>query len=257
MSNIKTIPITLKDTIDSLTIIIASVEGNPKAITTGNLFGLQNRLKDRLHTNKLSWHVPSIIVGALGATAISLLLCTGSIHAAERDSLDVNLTSWHADKTYKYNSNNFGLGFTKSINHHWQGKVGFYQNSYNKTSLYAMANLKHDMKNWRWGVQFGFVTGYDKIASKNEMQSKFPAGQKNRPHTSHESDDNEHSIPKHRLDTRSHSHAKNMNAIQFMVLPTVTWKVTKHHALQLGYMPSFSKDTFAFATLQYQYSFDI
>ncbi len=81
------------------------------------------------------------------------------IPIADADSIDVNLISKHIDTKYNFNEENFGLGYTKDFHPHWQGKVGFYKNSYNKDSIYAMINLKHDAKRFAYGIQFGFVSG--------------------------------------------------------------------------------------------------
>lgn len=213
---------------------------------------------DELENKLCTWDWPSIIVGGLIATSVSLLLCND----AQADSIDLNLTSWHGDKTYKYNDinksplSNFGLGYTKDINHHWQGQVGFFKNSYNKNSLYVLTNLKHEMKRWNWGVAFGFVTGYDDIEENNGIASKNSIGHKSSYRRKHHRRNKGKVIPKHVHKDVSHSHAKNLNAIQFMILPNITWKITKKHALSLTYMPSFSKSTFAFAGLKYQYTIE-
>ncbi len=239
--------INLKDTIKKVSKIASDTEDMDTAL---HLLDLETQLSATLKAgDDEGWDYPSIIIGILMGFAIGILVFTGDVHA---DELNVNLTSWHSDTSYNYNNKNYGLGYTKDFDHHWQGKVGFYQNSYNKKSLYAMANLKHDMKNWRWGVQFGFVTGYDDIEL---TKSKIIDGHESTDSTA--SDRREHSRgnTKATYDNQEHSHVKNLNAIQFMILPTATWKITKKHSLTIGYMPSFSKDAFSFASAAYNYTF--
>ncbi len=226
--------INLKDTIEKVSAIASDTEDMDTAL---HLLDLEAQLSAALKAgDDKGWDYRSIIIGMLIGFSIGILAFTGDVHA---DELNVNLTSWHSDTSYNYNNKNYGLGYTKDFDHHWQGKVGFYQNSYDKQSLYAMANLKHDMKNWRWGVQFGFVTGYDKIKPVYTTKKEY------------HDDDEGHKRSKNEVSGK----VENLNALQFIVLPAATWKITKKHSITIGYMPSFSKDTFSFATAAYNYTF--
>ncbi len=165
------------------------------------------------------------------------------IPIADADSIDVNLISKHIDTKYNFNEENFGLGYTKDFHPHWQGKVGFYKNSYNKDSIYAMINLKHDAKRFAYGIQFGFVSGYDKIKPKERT---YTHTHKYRKHYKYKSYKEKHTET---------NKVVNLNALQFMVLPNLTWKITKEHRLQLGVLPSLTKSSISLYTLQYQYSY--
>lgn len=158
---------------------------------------------------------------------IILLLVTSAVEA---DSIDVNLTSFHTDTTYTYNSENYGLGYSKDLNKDWQVLTGFYRNSYNKHSNYLMFKLKHDTRNWVWGVNLGFVTGYDNVAQT----------------VSHEDDDDEYEYREYQANI-------NMNEYQFVVLPTATYKITSRHRIEFGVLPVFSKRIIDVVTLKYQY----
>jgi hypothetical protein len=65
----------------------------------------------------------------------------------------------------KFNSQNGGLGLTYSMTKHFDAKVGFYDNSYYRTSWYAGVNAKYDFNYGKFsispGVMVGGATGYD------------------------------------------------------------------------------------------------
>ncbi len=87
--------------------------------------------------------------------------------------LDVNLASKHIGQSnYCYkgecksiNSSNLGLGLTYPTGSFTDIKVGFYNNSYYKTSVYGGVNFKHEYNigklNVVPGVIVGMVTGYN------------------------------------------------------------------------------------------------
>jgi hypothetical protein len=108
-----------------------------------------------------------------GLGALVAALTCPLAHAAKGDTwLDVNLTSWHSERDYvwerevrRYNARNFGLGATYELTDWFEAKAGFFENSYDKTSLYAVAALDYDLlPSSRWllapGVAGGLVTGY-------------------------------------------------------------------------------------------------
>jgi hypothetical protein len=194
------------------------------------------------------WHPSSILTGAIIATAVLLLIFSQEVCA---DSLDVNLTSIHYDTTYKYNTKNFGIGYTKDLDKHWQVQGGTFKNSYNKDSLYAMINLKHEMNGWNWGIAFGFVSGYDNIEAKEPKQITTSYGKVITKKDEIHDIEHDKSNTKYKYKYAKHSHPKNLNKLQFMVLPNVTWKINKKHRLQFNYIPSFSKA--AFVGVRYQF----
>lgn len=93
--------------------------------------------------------------------------------ASNRWWLDVNLTSRHSRDTYwyqgreqRYNANNFGLGLSYDWTDWCDFKAGWFNNSYHKTSLYAVVHPQYDL--WRsphhllaLGAGVGAVTGYE------------------------------------------------------------------------------------------------
>ena len=72
--------------------------------------------------------------------------------------------TWKGE-TKKFNETNIGLGLAKEVHDNVELKVGFYENSYNKTSKYAAgfvhANMTYGDFKVKPGVVAGVVTGYD------------------------------------------------------------------------------------------------
>lgn len=106
--------------------------------------------------------------------AFALLLTSLDVRAQKGDLwLDMNVTSWHSNETYtwkgntkKYNSDNIGLGLSYEVEDWYEVKVGVYDNSYYKTTVYGGVNVKHDLaasRNWTIapGLTAGVVTGYN------------------------------------------------------------------------------------------------
>lgn len=105
------------------------------------------------------------------AIILVLILCSAQASANEL-YLDINGISIHSNKTYRYqgrthnyNSQNVGLGFTYGLlNSYAEASAGFYDNSYNKDTIYGFIRLKHDLSIGELtispGVNFGLVTGY-------------------------------------------------------------------------------------------------
>jgi|GEM_PF-3418021 len=102
-----------------------------------------------------------------------LLLCfMAPVHALDpyEWTLDVNTASKHQIKTYdrgkKYNENNDGFGFTYGYTDSLDLKVGYFENSYNNTSVYAgfVVNKDfyiHDKFVISPGLGVLFTSGYD------------------------------------------------------------------------------------------------
>ncbi len=171
----------------------------------------------------------------------AMIFLTASIayKSAYADSLDVNLTSLHFDKEYNYNEENFGLGYTKDLNKDFQLKVGNYKNSFNMNSNYLMLRMKADIGNFSYGVNFGGVTGYSKIANYQTQTTSY--------YDKHRVE-NRYVIEKHTTSKEVSNGLKNYNDIQFIVLPTISYTMFKKHTLEIGF--GFG----LFATLQYQYT---
>jgi hypothetical protein len=109
------------------------------------------------------------------ALALALALGFPAAHAEGAGepsalSLDVSLASFHtgARARHSLNQHNPGLGLTYSFSpdSDWSGSLGFYENSYRKTSAYALANwtpwhasLPGDFA-LAAGVTAGLVSGY-------------------------------------------------------------------------------------------------
>lgn len=85
--------------------------------------------------------------------------------------LDINGFSQHSLPYYNYvgerhrfNGNNAGLGITHEVFPNVEAKVGFYNNSYQKESIYAAANFKLSWVakgiSFSPGVLVGLASGY-------------------------------------------------------------------------------------------------
>ncbi len=172
-----------------------------------------------------------------------ILILTMLPFVANADSIDFNLTSLHSSGNY--NQSNFGVGITKEIDHHWGIKTGFFKNSYNKDSMYFMGRLQHKMEGWAFGFNFGIVTGYDNIEEKTYTKSC---------RTSRHGNDFRYGRTKKKCKTVVTTNGfTNQDQVLFIAMPTITWRVNKTHAFEIGIVPSFEKNTTSFATLQYQY----
>jgi hypothetical protein len=91
--------------------------------------------------------------------------------------LDINVTSIHGKDTWEYNGkegayneNNFGLGLGYQVSDFGEWKIGFYENSYNKTSVYAGMRFRTNLllgfiedPTWVFapGLTLGVITGYN------------------------------------------------------------------------------------------------
>jgi hypothetical protein len=108
------------------------------------------------------------LVSALAA-AFAPLVCS----AAKGDFwLDLNVGSKHSEKNYvwqgrrnSFNESNLGLGATYQLKTWCDVKAGWFDNSYDRTSIYALVNPKWELLHHsRWslapGVAAGLVTGY-------------------------------------------------------------------------------------------------
>jgi len=89
-------------------------------------------------------------------------------------TLDLNGASWHSERNYtyqgetsRYNQSNLGLGVTYAAHDNVDVKAGFFENSYDKTTLYAGIVLHQDFKSAdnQWILSPGFAlllaSGYD------------------------------------------------------------------------------------------------
>jgi hypothetical protein len=105
--------------------------------------------------------------------AVACVLLVSSSTAAPGDFwFDVNVASRHSSRDYRwrgqvqrFNQNNLGLGATYEVNCWCDVKGGFFRNSYDKTSVYAVGNAKWTLvtrPNWSLapGVALGLVSGY-------------------------------------------------------------------------------------------------
>ncbi|MCG6938606.1 MAG: hypothetical protein LJE83_10630 [Gammaproteobacteria bacterium] len=84
--------------------------------------------------------------------------------------LNIHITASHAKRTYmdktgnnvEYNQNNFGLGVSLPYNSNIDVRAGFYDNSFNATSVYAGADLYVNPSRFvTVGVNTGVATGYE------------------------------------------------------------------------------------------------
>ena len=111
----------------------------------------------------------------LGILAFGILAVAGPVAApaAQGDLwLDVNVGSRHSEDRYlwrgqvrEYNERNLGLGLGYEWRSWLEAKAGWFENSYEKTSVYAVVNAKWDLAGRsRWlvapGISGGLITGY-------------------------------------------------------------------------------------------------
>jgi len=151
----------------------------------------------------------------------TILLFSGTAVAEKGDvTLVVNLLSWHGDDTYcyenkcgqEYNETNLGLGAKYEFQEGFEVVGGFFDNSYNKTSVYGGMNFKHTIKFMDGileiapGLTAGFVSGYDDTPERSQ-------------------------------------------GLRPMVLPNISATVN-HVQVTLGYIPGIGEDTVSVTTLQ-------
>jgi hypothetical protein len=114
----------------------------------------------------LLWMLPNS-TGLLLASAMVL----AAAPAAAATYLDINLTSVHQRRGWKkqgrlvtFNDRNFGIGLTHEFRRSFEVKAGFYQNSYYRTSGYALANFVYHQHlgpvTLAPGIGIGLVSGY-------------------------------------------------------------------------------------------------
>lgn len=176
---------------------------------------------------------------------VALAAISTCVHA---DSFDINITSIHWNSEYDYNEDNFGLGYTKDVTHHWQAKVGGFRNSFNKDSVYALARLKHNMGDWDFGISMGFVTGYDDIERTTTTTSK-PEH-----HKGHRRSGRKHYYHKPKTTTVSND-LRNAAEFQFIAYPSVSFRLSDKHAFEIGHVPAIGTKTVSTTTIQYQIRF--
>ena len=113
-------------------------------------------------------------VGIL-ATLITISSLISTQANAFNGWMNIHLGSSHAQSQYvekgelqEYNEKNFGIGLALPVTSKLDVLSGFYENSYNKTSVYAGVNY-HSPNNYGLsvGLNSGFVTGYDDTANND------------------------------------------------------------------------------------------
>jgi hypothetical protein len=108
--------------------------------------------------------IHSLIITA--AVLLSLLACD---KALAETYLILHIASHHSEDTYiaddnteqPFNEFNPGIGIAYDINNYVQARAGFYDNSYNRLSVYAAGSLHTDINYLiSIGTQVGVVSGY-------------------------------------------------------------------------------------------------
>jgi len=226
-----------KNVISEIERIASDTEDFDTAIS---LHELASELRNVDYETKDDWDFKSIIIGVLIGIAVIILFN----NKAYADEINIHLTSWHSDKSYNYNKENYGIGYTVDDNKFQQTKFGFYNNSYNKISFYAAVNLKFDLNKFRFGTMVGFVTGYDNIALTKDEVSKLKHLDNNKKHKKH-----------FRPVNQKPASLENMNEYQFIILPNITYKIDKSNSASIGYVPSFNKHSLSILTFSYNYVF--
>ncbi len=103
-------------------------------------------------------------------TIVVTLLFVFSTQAHSLDGwLDIHLASSHANRTYvdqsgndvKYNQSNLGLGLSLPVNANIDARAGFFENSFNKTTVYLGADFHtNSNKYFSAGINTGLASGY-------------------------------------------------------------------------------------------------
>ena len=114
-------------------------------------------------------------------TTVVTMLLVFSTQAYSLDGwLDIHLTSIHSDPTYidqsgndvEYNQNNFGLGLSLPVNSNIEARAGFFENSFNNTSVYVSADFHtNSNKLISAGINTGLASGYKNTPAKTSTLS--------------------------------------------------------------------------------------
>jgi len=71
--------------------------------------------------------------------------------------------SYHHQRNKKHNEDNWGLGVERNLTRDWTAAAGFYDNSYDKRSVYAgMIWAPVHVGHFHFGLSGGIVDGYEK-----------------------------------------------------------------------------------------------
>lgn len=72
--------------------------------------------------------------------------------------------SYHFHRVHKHNEANTGFGYEWKISDTKSDAVGCYDNSYYRTSCYAIRIIRPwQVGTWKLGYMYGLVTGYDHV----------------------------------------------------------------------------------------------
>jgi len=93
--------------------------------------------------------------------AVGILLGGSCTYAVAQDYAVATLASYHFDRTKSYNERNLGLGLERQKGD-WSLGVGFYDNSIDKTTVYALGGWTPlRLFGTRVGLAAGPATGYN------------------------------------------------------------------------------------------------
>ena len=105
---------------------------------------------------------------ALRAALIPLLLIIGATMCSQPapayadDYIVITTTSYHFNREKDYNEKNFGIGAERSYENDWRGHAGVYRNSFDRTTVYALASYTpYRLGKWQVGGAGGLGTGYN------------------------------------------------------------------------------------------------
>jgi len=117
-----------------------------------------------------------------------LISVVADVRVYAKTWLDINVTSWHSRSDYQweqqvheFNHDNFGLGATHELRDWLEVKAGWFENSYEKTSLYGLVALKWELfKNGALsvapGLALGAVSGYQNTPERTGELAPWGAG---------------------------------------------------------------------------------
>ena len=106
---------------------------------------------------------------SIKAIVVTMLLVSSAQAHSLDGWLDIHLASSHAQSTYidqsgndvEYNENNFGLGLSLPVHSNIDARAGFFENSFNNTTVYLGADFHtNSNKLISAGVNTGLASGY-------------------------------------------------------------------------------------------------
>lgn len=105
-------------------------------------------------------HAASILIGYV--LAILTICAVGLWNRTQAETwVGMNTVSHHFDPARKYNERNLGLFYERRTSDEWGHQLGYYENSYNRTTAYAVSTWQPwTVLGVKLGAFAGIGTGY-------------------------------------------------------------------------------------------------